>query len=124
MVAGWGTTETGYLSNEFKSVGVNIFSDGYCTAHHVFGGFYHGFYTNPDEIYAGLPDSGDADDLTDGGKDACQGDSGGPLVCDRDGVLTLTGIVSWGFGCAEDGRLGMYGDVFECNDWIRKTINN
>ena len=119
-VAGWGTTETGDFSNELKSVGVNIFSDEYCTAHH----FYSGFYADPDEICAGLPDSGDADVLSDGGKDACQGDSGGPLVCDRDGALTLTGIVSWGFGCAEDGKPGMYGDVFEYNDWIRKTINN
>ena len=119
-VAGWGTTETGYLSNELKSVGVNIFSDEYCAAHH----FYGEFSAYPDEICAGLPDSDDADDLSDGGKAACQGDSGGPLVCDRDGTLTLTGIVSWGYGCAEDGRPGVYGDVFEYNNWIRKTINN
>ena len=118
-VAGWGITETGYFSNELKSVGVNIFSDEYCTAHH----YYYNFIPEPDEICAGLPDSDD-DNLTDGGKDACQGDSGGPLVCDRDGTLTLTGIVSWGFGCAEDGLPGMYGDVFEYNDWIRETINN
>ena len=111
-----GTTETGDFSNEMKSVGVNIFSDEYCTAHH----FYGAFYANPDEICASLPDSGDDDDdSSDGGKDACQGDSGGPLVCDRDGTLTLTGIVSWGYG-----KPGTYRDVFEYNDWIRKTINN
>ena len=121
-VAGWGKTETGDYSDELKSVGVNIFSDEYCTANHVI--IFDEFYINPDEICAGLPDSGDIDHLADGGKDACQGDSGGPLVCDRDGVLTLTGIVSWGDGCAEKGRPGMYGDVFEYNDWIRKTINN
>mgnify|MGYP003335754125 CR=1 FL=1 len=40
-----------------------------------------GFEIFNDEICAGLPDSDDADSLTDGGKDACQGDSGAPLIC-------------------------------------------
>ena len=118
-VAGWGTTETGSISSELKSVGVNIFSDEYCLEHHAFQNF--GFAS--DEFCAGLPDSDDADNLSDDGKDACQGDSGGPLVCDNNGTLTLTGIVSWGFGCAEAGKPGMYGDVFEYNDWIRTVIN-
>ena len=51
--------------------------------------------------------------LMDDAKDACQGDSGEHLVCDNHGTLTLTGIVSWGFGCAEAGKPGMYGDVFK-----------
>ena len=118
-VAGWGTTETGNISNELKSVGVNIFSDEYCLEHHAIQNF--GFAS--DEFCAGLPDSDDTDNLTDDGKDSCQGDSGGPLVCDNNGMLTLTGIVSYGHGCAEAGKPGMYGDVFEYNDWIRTVIN-
>ena len=59
---------------------------------------------------AGLPDI-DGNGLTDGGQDACQGDSGGPLICDVDGKYVLTGIVSWGAGCAKEGYAGVYGRV-------------
>ena len=60
-----------------------------------------------------------AGDTVNGGEDACQGDSGGPLFgIDADGNYVLTGIVSWGIGCADADFPGVYARVSHASEWI------
>jgi Trypsin len=60
--------------------------------------------------------------------DTCQGDSGGPMVIRQSGIganaVVLVGIVSWGKGCAEFGKPGIYTRVSFYNKWIDTVIAN
>ena len=65
----------------------------------------------------------------DNGKvDTCTGDSGGPLIC-RTNLndpysFTLTGVVSWGFECAQVGTPGVYTRVSSYLDWIKEVVES
>lgn len=57
-------------------------------------------------------------------KDACQGDSGGPHVTRYGSTYFITGIVSWGEGCARRGKYGVYTQVSKYISWIRNGIEH
>ncbi|CAF1084003.1 unnamed protein product, partial [Didymodactylos carnosus] len=54
-----------------------------------------------------------------GGKDTCQGDSGGPLLLFTNNQWQLVGITSYGVGCGNVDRPGIYTRVAYYLDWIK-----
>ncbi|XP_051558021.1 coagulation factor X [Myxocyprinus asiaticus] len=55
-------------------------------------------------------------------KDACQGDSGGPHVTRYKDTWFVTGVVSWGEGCARKGKYGIYTQVSKYIKWIYNAM--
>ncbi|CAH1785147.1 unnamed protein product [Owenia fusiformis] len=64
-----------------------------------------------------------------GGQDSCSGDSGGPLMCDipdkgdpRVKLATLVGVTSWGQGCGQPRKPGVYTKIYEFMPWIKRKV--
>ncbi|KAM8969189.1 transmembrane protease serine 11B [Sarcophilus harrisii] len=77
---------------------------------------------NDPQIYAGMiKDFMLCAGYLSGKADACKNDSGGPLVSlSSSGVWYLLGIVSWGDGCGNVNKPGVYTRVTFYRDWIAK----
>lgn len=100
LVTGWGALEQGGPSpSQLQYVAVPIVEDGLCEV------AVRGVIPQT-MICAGR--------YVEGGADSCQGDSGGPLVVS--GVLQ--GVVSWGYGCAQEKLPGVYTRVSNFRNWI------
>ncbi|CAG5081233.1 Oidioi.mRNA.OKI2018_I69.PAR.g9818.t1.cds [Oikopleura dioica] len=117
-IAGWGFYEEDSGSSDIlKSVGLNILSHEYCKEHAPASNMM-----TQNEICVGLPDSDDADDLTDGGSGACSGDSGGPLICNVDGFATVMGVASYTWPpCGSAGLPSIYASIAHDN-WVEMVL--
>lgn len=93
-VYGWGDTRgNGSYTSRLQSAPVRVLADALCER--AYPGSADGTFDAATMLCAGV---------TGGGKDACQGDSGGPLIAHG----RLVGLVSWGTGCGEAARPGVY----------------
>ncbi|KAK1170015.1 coagulation factor VII-like, partial [Acipenser oxyrinchus oxyrinchus] len=59
----------------------------------------------------------------EGNQDSCKGDSGGPHATKYKNTWFLTGIVSWGKGCARAGQYGIYTRVSRYLDWLKEHMS-
>ena len=58
------------------------------------------------------------------GEDSCQGDSGGPLTYKSGDQHVLIGDVSYGDGCAQAGKYGVYGRISFFRSWIESKMTS
>jgi len=105
-VYGWGdTTGRGTYASGLHAAGVRVLADSACAK--AYPDSSDGMYKKQSMLCAGA---------TEGGRDACQGDSGGPLVAQG----RVVGLVSWGSGCGERGRPGVYTRISSVAGLVRE----
>ncbi len=112
VVTGWGRTRDGDSSSVAKRLQAASLA---ITAQRECRQAYGASRISAGEVCAGLPG---------GGRDSCQGDSGGPLVVEGlgTGQYVLAGVVSWGAGCGQAGKPGVYARVSHYMPWILRTV--
>ncbi|XP_064830351.1 transmembrane protease serine 4a isoform X1 [Oncorhynchus masou masou] len=107
-VTGWGyLEEKGKVSPVLQKATLPLIDSAQCSSPTVYGSSI-----TPRMLCAGY---------LKGKVDACQGDSGGPLVYLSE-QWQLVGVVSWGIGCAREGRPGVYCNVDDMLNWIHTVM--
>ncbi|XP_068132329.1 hepatocyte growth factor activator [Hyperolius riggenbachi] len=110
QVSGWGrmTEDSINYANVLQEAKVPLVPFSKCSSPEVYG-----YELSDNMICAGYFDCS---------IDACQGDSGGPLECEKEGSSYLYGIVSWGDGCGQQNKPGVYTKVSNYVSWINNKI--
>ncbi|XP_071762954.1 plasminogen [Centroberyx gerrardi] len=107
-VTGWGETQGTGGDGILKETGFPVIENKICNRPSYLNG-----RVKDHEMCAGN---------IEGGTDSCQGDSGGPLVCNSQNRFILQGVTSWGLGCANAMKPGVYARVSKFVEWIDRTI--
>mmetsp|Transcript_38306 Transcript_38306/g.92666 ORF Transcript_38306/g.92666 Transcript_38306/m.92666 type:complete len:387 (+) Transcript_38306:154-1314(+) len=104
----------GLLEENANNDGAPILQEGTVQAisHSDCNSWYRGGVTDANMFCAGKEE---------GGIDSCQGDSGGPIVRKIGNSHVQVGVVSWGIGCAQQRRPGVYSRVSFAYDWIKNV---
>uniref|UniRef100_A0A8D8VRP7 Plasma kallikrein n=1 Tax=Cacopsylla melanoneura TaxID=428564 RepID=A0A8D8VRP7_9HEMI len=114
VVTGWGAQNAEQIddiSNTLRAATVKIIDQNTCRSSAVYGNSHQNILDSM--LCAGY---------LNGGIDACGGDSGGPLACKTGGRFVLSGIVSWGDGCAKKNKPGVYTRVSYYAKWINEKL--
>ncbi|KAL1464490.1 hypothetical protein WDU94_004132 [Cyamophila willieti] len=114
VVTGWGAQDADQIddiSNTLRAATVKIIDQNTCRSSAVYGNSHQNILDSM--LCAGY---------LNGGIDACGGDSGGPLACQIGGRFVLSGVVSWGDGCAKKNKPGVYTRVSYYANWINEKL--
>lgn len=111
-VTGWGKTSQDdfRVSNKLRVAHVPIIDHAKCKEQYG----SKGYVVTDHMICAGY---------SEGKIDSCKGDSGGPFVCKQNGRYFLVGATSWGVGCAQAGKPGVYTDIKDYLPWIQNITS-
>uniref|UniRef100_A0A183IID0 Neurotrypsin n=1 Tax=Soboliphyme baturini TaxID=241478 RepID=A0A183IID0_9BILA len=107
LIDGWGTMGREY-PRRLQAATIPILDDKTCRAPDVYGKI--------------MSDTAICAGYMEGHVDSCQGDSGGPLACLINGRYTLMGVISWGDGCGNRNRPGVYTKVKDFVEWIQNQL--
>ncbi|XP_049760988.1 plasminogen [Elephas maximus indicus] len=107
-ITGWGETQGTFGDGLLKEAQLPVIENKVCNRREHLSG-----RVQATELCAGL---------LSGGTDSCQGDSGGPLVCFEKDKYILQGVTSWGLGCAQVNKPGVYVRVSRFVTWIESIM--
>jgi len=107
VVTGWGSmyNKNGPYPDALRQAHVSIYSNSVCN-----NSLHYAGTVSSNELCAGYES---------GGYDTCNGDSGGPLVILYGSAWWLAGITSWGDGCANPYKPGVYVRISSHASWIQ-----